>query len=238
MDHTLPKHWLDYCKSEHKGFNCSIGPRGLGCGGCQTWTRLATCANLPFRFRVIDVLTLRVVDAPPDCPYVALSYVWGAAKVYKAYKADFQPRPDGASFLDLGAVADQIPQTVLDAIEVVKMLGARYLWVDALCIAQDDNEELKDTLPAMCLIYEAATVTIVAAFGSDANAGLPGARPGSRGAEQLTFSAQDITLAHAAPQLLDALADSAWKTRGWTFQEDRFSRRKIIFTGSHVYWKC
>lgn len=238
MDRTLLKRWLAYCKSEHKEYDCSIGPRGLGCGRCQTWTGLATCANLPFRFRVIDVATFRVVDAPPDCPYVALSYVWGTANVYKAYKADFQPRPDGTCFLDLSTVADQIPQTVLDAIEVVKMLGARYLWVDALCIAQDDDQELRDTLPAMCLIYEAATVTIVAAFGSDANAGLPGARPGSRDAQQLNFSAQGITLVHTAPQLLDALDESVWKTRGWTFQEDCFSRRKIIFTGSHVYWKC
>jgi hypothetical protein len=48
---------------------------------------------------------------------------------------------------------------------LVKALNERFLWVDALCLVQNDE---------MDMIYERVLMTIVAASGDNVNAGLPG----------------------------------------------------------------
>lgn len=87
-------------------------------------------------------------------PYVALSYVWGTS-------------------------LEDWPQTILDAVEVTKRLGEKYLWVDRLCINQSNLEEKKFLISKMDAIYEGAEFTIVAAEG-DARSGLPGVMNTSR----------------------------------------------------------
>jgi hypothetical protein len=81
--------------------------------------------------RVIDVekFCLHEVERPADCRFVTLSYKWGdvAACTLRADNIHALSRPGG-----LSAAMDTLPQTVVDAIEVVRSLGERYLWVDAL----------------------------------------------------------------------------------------------------------
>lgn len=38
--------------------------------------------------------------------------------------------------------------------------------------------------------------------------------------------------------LMQIFEQSAWKSRGWTFQETIMARRLLIFTEEQVYWKC
>jgi hypothetical protein len=55
-----------------------------------------------------------------------------------------------------------LPNTIKDAITVTANIGLQYLWIDVLCIAQD-NIEFKDSeIPKMANIYSTATVTILA----------------------------------------------------------------------------
>jgi hypothetical protein len=106
-------------------------------------------ASLP-GFRAINC-TKRppVIEVRPWAErYVALSYVWGP--------------PSG-----------DWPQTILDAVEVTKRLGEKYLWVDRLCIDQSNAQEKQFLISKMDAIYEGAEFTIIAASG-DARTGLPG----------------------------------------------------------------
>lgn len=66
--------------------------------------------------KMIDCIRERIVDAPSHCRYVALSYVWG-----KVQDTTFNTAP---SFLY------GLPRTILDAVQLTKDLGYRYLWVD------------------------------------------------------------------------------------------------------------
>lgn len=45
------------------------------------------------------------------------------------------------SFLDKGLLISQLPQLYRDAIRAAKELGQRYLWIDSLCIVQDNKED-------------------------------------------------------------------------------------------------
>jgi hypothetical protein len=61
---------------------------------------------------------------------------------------------------------------VVDAVEVTRRLGLRYLWVDALCIVQDSDEDKASKIVRMGAIYKNGAVTITAATRRAAREGL------------------------------------------------------------------
>lgn len=134
-----------------------------------------------------------------------------------------------------------IPNTIRDALGFVEMLGERFLWVDSLCIVQDDIV-FKDTeIRNMSAIFANASLTIVAADSSDANSGLFGIRGHSRprDCKQIVF---DLCL--GSKTALQQWPQSSgrpwcvWSTRGWTFQEWLFSERRIFFESNCIRWEC
>ena len=54
---------------------------------------------------------------------------------------------------------------------LARMIGERYLWVDALCLVQDDEPEMQKATDRMDEIYQGAVFTIVAAIGKDVTVG-------------------------------------------------------------------
>jgi len=58
--------------------------------------------------------------------------------------------------------------------DLARLLGETYLWVDSLCIVQDDENLKQDQLQQMAAIYAKASITIMAANGMDADYCLPG----------------------------------------------------------------
>jgi Heterokaryon incompatibility protein (HET) len=81
---------------------------------------------------------------------------------------------------------------------LVRALGERYLWVDALCIVQDDEENKTRQIANMDVVYGKAFATVVAIHGASADAGLPGVRPGTRPPQRI-----ETLVAEAGPRDLD-----------------------------------
>lgn len=73
---------------------------------------------------------------PKKCQYVTLSYVWGTFLSFMTTKANIKELESPGI---LRTLAHQLPKTIRDAIDLVRMLGYRFLWVDRLCIVQDDE---------------------------------------------------------------------------------------------------
>lgn len=165
----------------------------------------------PFRSRelsttkMIDVLSRKVVPYPPDCEYMAPSYVWGRV----------HPQ-DGA--LESGT----LPATIEDAITATKKLGMRYLWVDALCIDQSTKPTPEQAiakqaqLKIMDRIYAGAALVFIAVSGRDSNAGLPGLSMRYPRAGQVSEHVGDVTLFTVPPSVNLSIASSTWHTRAWT----------------------
>lgn len=63
---------------------------------------------------------------------MTLSHRWGSAHVFKLRRYNH-------ARLLAGFSATSLPQCFQDAIEVTQALGVRYLWIDSLCIIQDED---------------------------------------------------------------------------------------------------
>ncbi|RFU27685.1 hypothetical protein B7463_g8677, partial [Scytalidium lignicola] len=132
--------------------------------------------------------------------------------------------------------------TVLhDAIDFVRELGEQFLWVDALCIVQDNDDQKYFQIHQMDLVYGAAVLTIICAPPAPPPVipdGLPDYRPGSRISSQVTENIQDLTLITTFVGLDSLVMYSRWDQRAWTFQEHRLSKRKLFFTELQLYFQC
>lgn len=174
--------------------------------------------------RVIDCEILRVVAAEPGMLWVALSYVWG-----------FSPSVEGDTRAPL--VAERLPRTVQNAIQVTKDLGYRYLWVDRYCIDQRDQLDRLHQIAHMDAIYRGSDLTIICAAGSNEDFGLPGIGTTKR-KKQPIVELESCTIIGTGPDPVWQTRQSRWASRGWTFQEGLLSRRRLIFTETQAYFEC
>jgi hypothetical protein len=66
----------------------------------------------------------------------------------------------------------ELPQTVQDAMHVTVNIGMRFLWVDYLCIVQDNENHKNDQIASISAIYANASLTVIVASGENGNTGL------------------------------------------------------------------
>jgi hypothetical protein len=171
LDVGLIKAWLRCCEEWH--------------GTCERACIFpANAAPKLSEFRLIDVDLQQLVgfNSVHEGPYVALSYVWGSTNTFlttKSNLAAFSKHHGLRPFLK------DIPKTIMDAMILVKELGIRYLWVDSICIVQDEKDLKASAIEEMHHIYNRSFLTIMAGDGNHADFGLPGVRPGTREHQEL-----------------------------------------------------
>ncbi|KAK0709357.1 heterokaryon incompatibility protein-domain-containing protein [Lasiosphaeria miniovina] len=188
--------------------------------------------------RVIDVGDGCIVTVTAPCRYACLSYVWGQEL---GTRLTFDTK---AILEKPGGLADEsmnLGQTLRDSIEVTRAIGLRYLWIDALCILQDDDDDKAANIAQMGAIYSNAVVTIMASTNSGPAQGLPGVGDTPRSHAQVVRRLQGITLAAAFhdPRLpYDDIEASVWNSRAWTFQERHLSQRAVYFTSCQMHFTC
>ncbi|KAH7174402.1 heterokaryon incompatibility protein-domain-containing protein [Fusarium flagelliforme] len=220
-------------------------------------------------------LPTRLLDVQADCPsglrlvitetdpeickleasqrrYAALSYCWGsgdaAAKQLKTVRDTVKEHCTSIAM-------EKVPQTVAETVQVCRAIGIRFLWVDALCIIQHDEEDWSKESFQMSLVYENSYFTLCAIQGDSCSSGFlhkdynpPCVRLKFQSRVKPSVSGNIILrmLHHPlattrrytradgkyrrpgdSPGQLDL--GSAWGTRAWTFQEDQLAPRKIFF---------
>lgn len=215
--------WLEICdkgESQH----------GEGCR-----SRTHTNATPTGEFRVVDVDRSRVIRAPQDCEYITLSYVWGA-EIPRELKLCLSNMESLAN--DNSISKANLPATIYDAMVVCSKLGKRYLWVDRLCIVQDDTGDLKyDQINQMDSIYSSAFLTIVAA-GDDARSGISGISERPRPRAPFIIQLRNVILTEQIDSPFTSAPTTKWLERGWTYQEAALSSRMLTFSDFGVCYAC
>ncbi|KAF5613802.1 uncharacterized protein FSUBG_414 [Fusarium subglutinans] len=199
--------------------------------------------NLPFPEAFPGLRVVRFIDIEDQCivemarveRYIALSYVWGAVANFRLTKAN---RTTLLMRGSLERVFNMLPNTIKDAITLTRRLKCRYLWVDALCLLQNDTNDLELGVNVMDLVYERAWLTVVAACGHDANARLPGVREGTRVGSHNTSEIVPGVQMGIVAGLDGLLKRSVYGSRAWTFKEHVLSRRVLYFIDNKVFFRC
>lgn len=252
------RQWLDHCDRVH-----------------TTHCRLSAKSQEIFAHHprwLVDVEQRCLVEAGPGQRYLALSYVWGTHTSFQTLTGNLDalkeagsllpPRPslsyeseqessgggggdDATTKKTKIAGIENIARTVSDVIEFVDRLGEQYLWVDALCIVQDDDADKQEHLSHMGSIYANAYATIVVINGpSDRGlAGIQDVTPAmSRARAGVPYTPHYVrrpeNMATAVFRHAEAMQRSVWNRRAWTFQEQIFSRRLLILNDTEITWEC
>jgi hypothetical protein len=172
-----------------------------------------------------------------DIRYTVLSYCWGASRFLKTTKETVAAYHNEIPHSEL-------PKTFLDAIFITRELGLRYIWIDALCILQDDHDDWAAESSKMGDIYHGSTLSVTANDSTSTSGGV--FIQGSASLFERTTYARAFlramypknnkeTLIHVIPEQGDR---SALNERGWTLQESILSPRTIGVTNSELKWSC
>ncbi|KAH7399219.1 heterokaryon incompatibility protein-domain-containing protein, partial [Phaeosphaeria sp. MPI-PUGE-AT-0046c] len=218
---------------------------------------------------LIDTHQLCIVAGSSANRYLALSYVWpeprkSAMPTLEELLGGPQSRAppprtlllDGTTISDLqvpgslsSEFAERIPAVIKYAIELTMELKERYLWVDRLCIVQDDSEAggTKSEVGRMDKIYAGAYLTIIAAAPDDmyiqtlakgwpnfASHRVP--NTDSRPDNKCTDGDQ-LDIGKITHERYRSLARSKWASRGW-YQEQILCGRSVALLDDGVLWDC
>jgi Heterokaryon incompatibility protein (HET) len=180
-------------------------------------------------------------DDPIEAPYACLSHCWGDSQPLRTTKHTLQTHLEAIQW-------DQVPKTFQDAICYTRGLGINYIWIDSLCIVQDDSDDWLRESVKMADIYQNAYVTLVASASRSSRDGLyhpPGKIIISyRNADGTTEGVRIRTpTKHPIYRQMDPddgnlNADFPIFTRAWVFQERILSPRIIHFGPHEMFWEC
>ncbi|KAJ4176814.1 hypothetical protein NW759_017495, partial [Fusarium solani] len=219
---TTVMEWLNQCETNHEI-----------CGSVKT--TLDEGKDV-FKIFLIDVVAKCLVQTTyQDRRYVTLSYVWGRTNQFKCSRANLDTLKGTQGLMKF---YNKIPQTIRDGIDFVASIGESYIWVDSLCIIQDDAIHKEEQISGMATIYGNSLFTIVAASGQDANSGLSGVAGQPRRIDMRPLPSRPGLFIIPKPSLLDDFYQTLYNDRAWTFQERLLSRRCIYLLNNQAYFQC
>ncbi|KAF1814493.1 HET-domain-containing protein, partial [Eremomyces bilateralis CBS 781.70] len=185
-----------------------------------------------------------LVESSPSSQQVtwlSLSYCWGQEPSVKLSL-------DNLDALKRGIPLETLDRTIQDAILVSRALNIPYIWIDALCITQDDDgKDWTEQAPKMSEIYGGSVLTLVVASEESVKDGFLKERelryipiPRSSNQPDNFNDAGPITKVFLSPEW-DKSNDHInghWTNRGWTMQEGLLPSRLLHYTSSQMIWKC
>jgi len=147
---AVPKiiEWLANCKSNHMQ--------------CRTHSDFVPT-------RLIEICgterqTVRISSPTVPVDWLALSYCWGTTKQSVTTSSNIHLRYEGVT-------VSELPKTLQDAITVARDLGFQFLWIDSMCILQDDERDWAKESATMADVYSKATLVLAATSASDCGLG-------------------------------------------------------------------
>jgi hypothetical protein len=179
--------------------------------------------------------------------YICLSHCWGKVNHFTTTKASFATHTTNINY-------NELPKSFRDAIVITRLLGIRYIWIDSICICQDDGEDWERESAKMTSIYMNSYLTIAASAAKDSSVGcfIPRRPPKYVGIPYTTKHGTSGELQafllpmrkEALPDLYMDMADHIGEvdhplsTRAWAVQERVLPRRTLHFGKHQMYFEC
>lgn len=175
-------------------------------------------------------------------PYLILSYQWGKGNdSARTTTGNLEERKHEINF-------QHMPKTIRDAIDITRLMGMRYLWVDAVCIIQADrslgSQQQDDVAGSdwekesknMAAYYSNALCCIAAASAKDSSQGILTERRVARYGLNTWQSPAGLVL--PSPHTDRRHFRTSLLSRGWCLQEWLLSPRILHWTSNGLIWQC
>ncbi|QDS72641.1 hypothetical protein FKW77_002398 [Venturia effusa] len=233
------KQWLRICETSHE--QC----------------KKTNSARLPTR--VLDVGVQHRTDLTSDpvlyetrgqeARFIALSHCWGKTPIITTTKETKGARMTGIEW-------NSLSRTFQDAVMITRMLGVQYLWIDSLCIIQDDPTDWQKEAAQMASIYGEAYLTISADNSVDGNGGCYCVPYPTFEVGKARSPVDDTAFKIYAREKPDHNRFRYWAkpsnpgmekdafetypllTRAWCFQERLLPTRILHFTSQELFFEC
>jgi hypothetical protein len=214
----------------------------------QSHDRCTRNGTLQMPLRLLEIAgvksPVKLIERPSsNVPYICLSHRWGQLGMLKTLKSTLARNKKEIEWSSL-------PMTFQDAIEITFRLNTKYLWIDALCIIQDDLDDWRREAATMCDVYEGARLTIAATRADDTHPGcffqnsdatngfqIRGHDDGGDGREISFRRGIDHTLWTYVPTEISK-DFSPLLQRAWVLQERVLSSRVLHYTHDELVWEC
>jgi hypothetical protein len=223
------KAWLNLCTYKH--------PRCEEAGSVEARRQLPTRLLDLGDTSTEDVCLIDTLKLHTPVDYVALSHCWGLAAKFVLLKANIKACTNCIKLVTLA-------RTFQDTITICRKLGQRYIWIDSLCIIQDDHDDWKSESARMASVYKNALFTIAATRSSGDEDGFLQARRLRQQSryDVLHDDVREVSSGlwlHPSPVSNEVAEDhSPLRRRAWVMQERYLSRRTIFFAETELFWSC
>ncbi|KAI4199453.1 MAG: hypothetical protein LQ350_004594 [Teloschistes chrysophthalmus] len=208
----------------------AIFPKALSCGLCQLVVE--ALANSDYRLNNLNLEPLLIKDGRPVKVFLNSALagfydtrVQGLQLLKSNEKLLFTHGALKAAWKSISAVIQSDTDLVRELNSEDENEPKTFLWVDQLCIVQDDPSDKAIQIGQMNHIYSKSISTLIAAEGSHANhplsrrkyptAAIDTLGIESPGAGQIIRNIQGLRLLAAFPTV-DITAKSVWRSRTWT----------------------
>ncbi|RGP70098.1 heterokaryon incompatibility [Fusarium sporotrichioides] len=239
--------WLDQCRRSSNHEDCQKAyPNKRSNLSPELPTRILDLSSFP-NTRLVDTNGTRSA-------YCALSYCWGDATT------NTTTTRGNVSKHRKGIPMESLPVFIQEALVAARTLGYRYIWIDALCIIQDDPDDWDKEASRMKDVYSNAELTLSSLAASGCHEHLFHSR-GVRMTRPIPFDIwtpkdkrprwkEEVVYQYAVyPSLSinnngfygadnDFMSIAPITTRGWAFQEQMLSTRILYFGSNHLFWEC
>jgi hypothetical protein len=179
--------------------------------------------------------------------YATLSHGWGKQQPPKTVKANL---PASMQRLRLESLSEKFQQVI----DFVRRLGIELLWIDSLCIVQDDELEKLEQIPRMSDIYNNSVLTIAASRSRDSQGSLFSTKRSfdigfPLSTERVTGEGGFMVRKAFSHKLADSTVLDAWSvprlhnvfpllSRAWVLQERMLCPRMLHFGETELHWEC
>ncbi|KAL1607629.1 hypothetical protein SLS60_002563 [Paraconiothyrium brasiliense] len=214
------------------GYTCQVYPVSNDLNQIVSWEKTRILLDMDYDVRLIE--TAEVILPVRDA-YIALSHCWGRSQSFRLLRENIAAHKKG---IELGS----LPQTFKDAVALTRKLSVCYLWIDSLCIIQDDVDDWRKEAALMADVYSNAYLTISAARAGGDDEGFLQLRKTSYVTIHVVLPDQTKTEFFIGPEMpkeerLKGMQDPV-DTRAWIFQEALLSQRLLRFHRDEMSFMC
>ena len=222
---ALLRTWLRWCDESH---NCNKH-------------NAESKPALPTRLLYIgdpnpDVLRLYYPKKHDRVKYVALSHCWG--NLTDENKRQFCTTDENIKTRLKTFSFSELPKTFQDAVQVTRELDVQYLWIDSLCIIQENKKDWKHEAKRMEGVFASAYCTIAATSAVDSNAGFLDRNVSSEYVYVQDTSGRRFYVCADIDDFDNDVEKARLNTRAWVMQERVLSSRTIHFSANQTYFEC